>query len=85
MINELIYASFARLKDDISRELMQFEVSTLYQGKLYDSEAKMVQAKFSRLALFVDNMLNEQMELCAEKIEEGLEKEVLPIKDTRYD
>lgn len=83
--NELIYESFARLKDAISRELMQYELSSLYQGKLYDSEAKIEQAKFSRLAVYIDNILNEQMEICMSRIEEGLEKDVPPLEDVEYE
>ncbi len=69
---ELIYESFLKLKNDMSRELLNSELSILYKERIYGNELKLRQEKYSILAAEIDDILNNQMEVLMNKIEDKL-------------
>lgn len=74
VLDEAIHGSFFRLKDEASREIIQYELSLLYRHKIYNEDAERIQKRVSALAESIDCVLNECLNDCLRNVEKALEK-----------
>lgn len=72
--NEAIREAFATLKDKVSRDILNYELSILYRNKIYDQDAELVQNNISLLAENIDHILNEYRDGCLRDIEAVIEQ-----------
>lgn len=70
----MIDNSFVTLKNEASREILQYELSLLYRHKIYGEHASVVQERVLRLVEKVDRVLNECREDLLKKLAVAIEE-----------
>jgi hypothetical protein len=79
-LSRSIEDSIVLLKDKISGDLLNLELSILYDHKLYGQDAQFVQNTFDELAVGIDIALNECLEHCTGQIEDIIDRRSSEIK-----
>ena len=63
-----IESNISQMKDKISADILNMEISLLYQNKIYGEEAYAVQDLFSELSDNIDDVLNQYKTNCINSI-----------------